>query len=174
MLLARKKQSRLLRSSPSSVGNPFIETMPVERLRELQLKKFKRALHRAYNNSPFYRRIYWEAGLEPEDMKTDGDIRRIPKVEKDMLREVQTREPFPYGDTLSIPLREVTTFRQTTGTTRAPLSTMLIPGRTWNGIVRPVPMSYMRRAFVKSTESSCLSAITSSSLSGAPTLLPRR
>jgi len=101
--------------------NPFIETMPIERLRDLQLKKFKRALLWAYNNSPFYRRIYKEAGLEPEDIKTHEDIRRVPKVEKDMLREVQTREPFPYGDILSVPLREVTTFRQTSGTTGTPV-----------------------------------------------------
>jgi phenylacetate-CoA ligase len=101
--------------------NPFIETMPMEKLRELQLKKFKRALQWAYDNSPFYRRIYKEAGLEPGDIKTREDIRRVPKVEKDMLREVQRREPFPYGDILSVPLREVTTFRQTSGTTGTPV-----------------------------------------------------
>jgi phenylacetate-CoA ligase len=49
--------------------NPFIETMPVERLRELQLKKFKRALHWGYNNSPFYRRIYREGGYWLADIK---------------------------------------------------------------------------------------------------------
>jgi len=101
--------------------NPFIETMPMEKLRELQLKKFKRALQWAYDNSPFYRRIYKEAGLEPGDIKTHEDIRRVPKVEKGMLREVQRREPFPYGDILSVPLREVTTFRQTSGTTGTPV-----------------------------------------------------
>jgi phenylacetate-CoA ligase len=101
--------------------NPVIEAMPVERLSELQLKKFKRIVHWSYNNSPFYKRIYREAGLEPEDIKTYEDIRHVPKVEKDMLREVQTREPFPYGDILSVPLRQVTTFRQTSGTTGTPV-----------------------------------------------------
>jgi phenylacetate-CoA ligase len=101
--------------------NPFVETLPRERLRELQLRKFKRALHWAYNHSPFYRRIYKEAGLEPEDIKTHKDIRRVPKVEKGMFREVQTRGPFPYGDILSVPLGEVTTFRQTSGTTGTPV-----------------------------------------------------
>jgi phenylacetate-CoA ligase len=101
--------------------NPVIETLPVERLRELQLKKFKRAVHWAYNNSPFYRQIYSEVGLEPGDIKTHEDIRRVPKVEKDMLRQAQMREPFPYGDILSVPLKEVTTFRQTSGTTGTPV-----------------------------------------------------
>lgn len=101
--------------------NPLIETLPMERLRELQLKKFKRVLEWAYDHSPFYRRIYKEAGLEPGDIKTHEDIRRVPKVEKDMLREVQSRGPFPYGDILSVPLRDVTTFRQTSGTTGTPV-----------------------------------------------------
>jgi phenylacetate-CoA ligase len=101
--------------------NPFIETMPMEKLRELQLKKFKRVFQWAYDHSPFYKRIYKEAGLEPGDIKTHDDIRRVPKVEKGMLREVQARGPFPYGDILSIPLREVTTFRQTSGTTGTPV-----------------------------------------------------
>jgi len=101
--------------------NPVIETMPPERLSELQLKKFKRILHWAYNNSPFYRRIYRDAGLEPGDINTYEDILRVPKVEKDMLREVQEREPFPYGDILSVPVRQVTTFRQTSGTTGTPV-----------------------------------------------------
>jgi phenylacetate-CoA ligase len=101
--------------------NPLIETLPMERLRNLQLKKFKRALHWAYDNSPFYRRLYKEAGLEPDDIKTHEDIRRVPKVEKSMFREVQTKEPFPYGDILSVPLKDVTTFRQTSGTTGTPV-----------------------------------------------------
>ena len=101
--------------------NPLIETLPREKLIGLQVKKFKRILHWAYNNSPFYRRIYRDAGLEPGDINSYEDILRVPKVEKDMLREVQEREPFPYGDILSVPLREVTTFRQTSGTTGTPV-----------------------------------------------------
>jgi phenylacetate-CoA ligase len=101
--------------------NPLIETMPPERLSGLQLKKFKRIVHWAYHNSPFYRGIYRDAGLEPGDIKNLEDIRRVPKVEKDMLREVQRREPFPYGDILSVPPEQVTTFRQTSGTTGIPV-----------------------------------------------------
>ncbi|HDI11196.1 MAG TPA: phenylacetate--CoA ligase family protein, partial [Candidatus Acetothermia bacterium] len=49
--------------------NPLLETLPRERLRELQFKKFKRILQWAYDHSPFYRRLYQEAGLEPGDIK---------------------------------------------------------------------------------------------------------
>jgi len=101
--------------------NPFLETLPREKLEALQLKKFKRILQWAYDHSPFYRRVYREAGLEPDDIKTFADIRRVPKVEKGMLRDVQQSEPFPYGDILAVPLQEVSEFRQTSGTTGTPV-----------------------------------------------------
>ena len=101
--------------------NPIIETLPLEKLLELQFMKFKKIFKFAYENSPFYKQLYREAGVEPEDIKTFEDIRKIPKVEKSMLREIQEREPFPYGDMLAVPLEEVTEFRQTSGTTGMPV-----------------------------------------------------
>ncbi|MDI6727041.1 MAG: hypothetical protein QMD32_08735, partial [Smithellaceae bacterium] len=107
--------------SKASYWNPLLETLPRERLRALQLKKFQRIFTWAYVNSPFYRRLYQEAGLAPGDIKTFEDIRRVPKTDKGMLRAVQSRPPFPYGDILAVPLSEVTVFRQTSGTTGTPV-----------------------------------------------------
>lgn len=101
--------------------NPFLETLPREKLRELQLRKFQRILRWAYDNSPFYRRLYRAAGLEPGDVKTFEDIRKVPKTDKSMLREIQARPPFPYGDILAVPIEDVTEFRQTSGTTGQPV-----------------------------------------------------
>jgi phenylacetate-CoA ligase len=101
--------------------NPIMETMPREKLRELQVKKFKRIFAWAYENSPFYRKLYQDAGIEPGDIKTTEDIKRVPKTDKGMLRDVQNRPPFPYGDMLAVPLRQVTAFRQTSGTTGTPV-----------------------------------------------------
>ncbi|MBE9571585.1 MAG: phenylacetate--CoA ligase family protein [Proteobacteria bacterium] len=101
--------------------NPILETLPQEKLQILQLKKFKRMVEWAYNNSPFYRRLYQEAGLEPEDIKAFEDIQKVPKIEKGMMREVQQRDPFPYGDMMTVPLERVTAFRQTSGTTGTPV-----------------------------------------------------
>jgi len=101
--------------------NPILETLPQEKLRTLQLKKFKRILEWAYNNSPFYKRLYHDSGLEPGDIKTFEDIKKVPKTAKGMLRDVQTREPFPYGDMLAVPLKQITEFRQTSGTTGTPV-----------------------------------------------------
>ena len=101
--------------------NPILETLPQEKLQDLQLKKFRRMVEWAYNNSPFYRRLYQEAGLEPEDIKAFEDIQKVPKIEKGMMREVQQRDPFPYGDMMTVPLEQVTAFRQTSGTTGTPV-----------------------------------------------------
>ncbi|MCX8021180.1 MAG: hypothetical protein N2745_00195 [Syntrophorhabdaceae bacterium] len=101
--------------------NPLTETLPREKLMSLQLKKFKRIFEWAYNNSPFYRRLYKEAGIEPGDIKSFDDIRRVPKIDKGMLREVQSRPPFPYGDILAVPIEDVVVFRQTSGTTGTPV-----------------------------------------------------
>ncbi|MEK7243431.1 MAG: phenylacetate--CoA ligase family protein, partial [Thermodesulfobacteriota bacterium] len=101
--------------------NPIMETMPREKLRELQVKKFRRIFTWAYENSPFYRKLYQDAGMEPGDIKTYEDIKKVPRTDKGMLRDVQNRPPFPYGDMLAVPLRQVTEFRQTSGTTGTPV-----------------------------------------------------
>ncbi len=103
--------------------NPILETLPPEKLRQLQLKKFQEMVTWAYDHSKFYRKLYGDAGLEPGDIKTYDDIRRVPKMEKAMLRNVQGpgKDPFPYGDILSVPLEEVTDYRQTSGTTGQPV-----------------------------------------------------
>jgi phenylacetate-CoA ligase len=107
--------------------NAYLETLPQEKLRELQLGKFKRIFKWAYDNSPFYRKLYKDAGIQPGDIKKFDDIAKVPKTDKGMLRDVQQRDPFPYGDMLAVPLTEITEFRQTSGTTGTPV----YQGDTW-------------------------------------------
>ena len=101
--------------------NPYLETLPLELLQKLQLRKFKKILEWAYERSRFHRSLYESVGLEPGDIKTLEDVRRVPKVEKSMMRGAQRKAPFPYGDSLCVPLEEVTEFRQTSGTTGQPV-----------------------------------------------------
>ena len=101
--------------------NPVLETLPRQKLQQFQLKKFQNILNWTYENSPFYRSLYKDAGLEPGDIKTIDDIRKVPKTEKSMLREAQGREPYPYGSILSVPIEQVTEYRQTSGTTGQPV-----------------------------------------------------
>ena len=101
--------------------NPVIETMPHEKLRALQLKKFKEIFRWSYDHSKFHRSLYDKAGITPEDIQTFEDIRRVPTVEKSMMRDIQRKDPFPYGDALCVPLEEVAEYRQTSGTTGQPV-----------------------------------------------------
>lgn len=107
--------------SSERMWNPVLEAMDPERLRTLQLKKFRRIITWAYQRSRFHRRLYQEAGLEPEDIKSLEDVAKVPKVEKSMMRGIQGKEPFPYGEMLCVNLEEVTEFRQTSGTTGQPV-----------------------------------------------------
>lgn len=101
--------------------NPHQETLPDEKLRKLQLHKFRRIVEWAYERSKFHRSLYDSAGFKPSDIRTLDDVRLVPKVEKSMMRGIQRKEPFPYGDSLCVPLEEVTAFRQTSGTTGQPV-----------------------------------------------------
>ncbi|MBC8342720.1 MAG: phenylacetate--CoA ligase family protein [Bacteroidetes bacterium] len=108
-------------SNESQYWNPVLETLPIEKIRILQLKKFKRIFSWAYNHSNFHRVLFDEAGVKPEDIQSFSDIRRIPTVEKSMMRDIQGKNPYPYGDALCVPLEDVTAYRQTSGTTGQPV-----------------------------------------------------
>jgi len=101
--------------------NPPLETLAHERIRELQLRKFKKIFEWGYERSKFHRSLYDRAGIKPGDIQSFEDIRRIPTVEKSMMRDIQRKDPFPYGDALCVPLDEVVEFRQTSGTTGQPV-----------------------------------------------------
>jgi phenylacetate-CoA ligase len=102
--------------------NPVLESMPLSDLRKLQLYKFKRIFTYAYNKSPFYRTKFDAAGIKPEDIRTLDDIRRIPFTTKEEMRKAQEgKEPFPFGELLTVPVGEVTEYHQTTGTTGLPV-----------------------------------------------------
>ena len=101
--------------------NPVLETLPREKLRALQLKKFQSIFRWTYENSRFHRPLYDKAGITPSDIREFKDIRHVPKVEKSMFRSIQCKDPFPYGDCLCLPLEEVSNFRQTSGTTGQPV-----------------------------------------------------
>ena len=100
--------------------NPILETLDGERLREIQLRKFRRLFAWTYERSPMYRRKYDAAGLKPADVRTWDDVSRVPLLTKDDYR-CQGKDPFPYGDTLCVPMDEVTEFHQTSGTTGTPV-----------------------------------------------------
>lgn len=91
-----------------------IEALEREKLKELQLERLKKIVKYAYNNVPFYRKLFDEKGLKPEDIKTLKDIREIPFTTKDDLREA-----YPYG-MFAVPLKKVVRIHASSGTTGKP------------------------------------------------------
>lgn len=112
----------------NNIWNPFLETLPLEKLQDLQFKRFKRIFKHAYDNSPFYRKKYRDANVSIDTLQTIEDVQKIPLLAKDDFREGQVGvEPFPYGGLLAVPMEEVTEYHQTTGTSGKPVRF----GDTW-------------------------------------------
>jgi len=94
--------------------DPDIEKMPRAQLEELQLQKLKKEIGFSLR-TPFYKERLSKAGIKsPDDIKTLGDLNKIPFTAKDDLRD-----GFPYGF-LSIPKEEVVRLHASSGTTGIP------------------------------------------------------
>lgn len=91
--------------------HPDIETMPREKLQELQLKKLKNILNKAYKENDYYRKICQEADVKPEDIKEFDDIQKLPFLEKKIVRDA-----YPFGLLLA-PQEKVAEYHTTSGTT---------------------------------------------------------
>jgi phenylacetate-CoA ligase len=56
-------------------------------LREYQFKQLKRLLYHAYENVPYYRKIFKERNMKPEDIKSIEDLSKLPVLDKDTFRK---------------------------------------------------------------------------------------
>ncbi len=65
----------------------------------------------AYNNNNFYKELFDQAGVKPEQIKTLDDIRRLPFTSPDDLAKCY---PFPF---LSVPMEKVVRVHASSGTT---------------------------------------------------------
>lgn len=80
-------------------------------LEQLQLERLQATVNRAYRNVRFYNRRFQELGIEPEDIRSLADVRRLPFTTKDDLRAA-----YPY-EMFSVPLREIVRIHSSSGTT---------------------------------------------------------
>lgn len=90
---------------------PDIETMPREKLQNLQFKKLKKVLEKAYKNNAFYRKMCQDVDVTPEDIKEFDDIEKLPFLEKKNVRDA-----YPFGLLLA-PQESVAEYHTTSGTT---------------------------------------------------------
>jgi phenylacetate-CoA ligase len=91
-----------------------------EKLEETQLERLKIMIEHAYYNVPYYRELFDRIGLRPQNINTIDDLKRIPILEKQNLKErkedfiaknVSRRDliPYPTGGTTGTPLTLYTT-----------------------------------------------------------------
>jgi len=57
-----------------------------EKLEEYQMQQLNKLLHHAYENVPYYRRIFDERCLRPKDIQDFNDLKKLPYLTKDIFR----------------------------------------------------------------------------------------
>ena len=98
---------------------PVRETMdPGERERAI-VGRLREVMRHAWDNSPFYKKKWDEAGVHPDHITSLEAFERVPVVTKADLRASQLAHP-PFGDYLCIPDSEIHRIHGTSGTTGRP------------------------------------------------------
>ena len=87
------------------------ETMREDKMRALQLERLKWSVSHAYENVPFYHQKYDAAGFHPSQLKTLEDIRRIP-----FLTKQDMRDHYPFG-LFAVPREKIVRVHASSGTT---------------------------------------------------------
>lgn len=88
-----------------------IETAPREEIAALQCYRLIRMVRRVYENVPFYRKKLDEMGIQPGDIRTLDDLRRLPFTYKQDLRD-----NYPYG-LFAVPQAQLARIHASSGTT---------------------------------------------------------
>lgn len=106
-----------------------LETMPREQIKEIQFARLEKQLQYNYDHSIFYRRKFEAAGLQPVDIKSWDDFKKIPYMDKDEHRTAQEesleRFGHPYGMLACAPRDKIVRLSATSGTTGTPTLYML-------------------------------------------------
>jgi phenylacetate-CoA ligase len=90
-----------------------IESASVDQLRALQLERLRQAVTRAMA-VPHYKRKFAAADVVPADIKTLGDLARLPFTSKEDLRQ-----NYPFG-MFAVPMSDVVRVHASSGTTGKP------------------------------------------------------
>lgn len=90
---------------------PEIETASREKILEIQNEKIVKQVRHVYENVKYYRDLMDKKGVTPDDIKSVDDIKKLPFLSKDDLREA-----YPYG-LLGTDLKNCVRIQSTSGTT---------------------------------------------------------
>src|SRR5579863_3946642 len=99
--------------SPAGELEP-IETASVDELRALQLERLRWSLRHAYDNVPYYRKMFDVAAVHPDDVNDLSDLAKFPFTTKASLRD-----NYPFG-LFAVPREQVARVHASSGTTGRP------------------------------------------------------
>lgn len=100
------------------------ETMSREEMEALQLARLQETVKRVYEKVPAYRNKMQAAGVKPEDIVSLNDLKRLPFVTKQDMRD-----NYPFG-LFAVPKEELVRIHASSGTTGKPT----VVGYTQNDI----------------------------------------
>ncbi|MCX6701332.1 MAG: phenylacetate--CoA ligase family protein, partial [Methanomicrobiales archaeon] len=63
------------------------QTWGKEKLEQYQTQKLRELINHVYQNVPYYRRIFDERNLKPDDIKNISDLKKLPLLTKDIIRD---------------------------------------------------------------------------------------
>ena len=95
-----------------------VETWPREQLEELQLERLKEELVWAYEKSPYYKRAWDEAGVDPH-ITSLSDLEKFPFIDKQTERTCQGVGSF-FGELCCVPEDDVVYMATSSGSTGVP------------------------------------------------------
>lgn len=91
--------------------NATYECMSREELERVQADRLVNTVKRIYHNVPFYREKMQKKGLEPSDIRSVEDLKKLPFTYKQDLRD-----NYPYG-LFAVPMSEIVRIHASSGTT---------------------------------------------------------
>jgi len=91
--------------------NKTYECMSRDEMTRVQSERLIETVKRVYHNVPFYREKMQKKGIEPGDIKSIEDLKKLPFTYKQDLRD-----NYPYG-LFAVPLSEIVRIHASSGTT---------------------------------------------------------
>lgn len=94
--------------------NQTCECMSSDKMTRVQTERLINTVKRVYCKVPFYRNKMQNMGMEPGDIKSLEDLKKLPFTNKQDLRDT-----YPYG-MFAVPMSEIVRIHTSSGTTGKP------------------------------------------------------